>query len=347
MDDNINNDVPKELNLESVQPTQHLDSQHQPTQTMPTLTPPVHSENSPGIIILQWLTYAFWGWTILALAVLLTTVISHLIAGAETGGFTPYGIAAVLVLLPISVVCDYFYGRKEPVKKSGVAAVVMVIHAVIFSLFGIGSLIAFVFSIVSLATSRTDSATTTVSLISSISIALLYAITLLRTIKPKNAKWIPRVYMGIMVAVSLTIIVMAFVGPIASERLTRNDRLIVNNIGEVTSAIDSYSKDNRSLPGSLSQITINGTDTKKLISDNLLAYTPNTKQPTTLSSTSYSSRSKVYYYSICVDYKKADPSSATTYTSNVSSVNTDYSTNADAYTHPAGHVCYKINTQDY
>jgi len=26
------------------------------------------SHNSPGLLVLQWLTYAFWGWTVLALA---------------------------------------------------------------------------------------------------------------------------------------------------------------------------------------------------------------------------------------------------------------------------------------
>ena len=65
--------------------------------------------NTPGIIILQWLTYAFWGWFVLATSLLAVTVLSHFIAHTNDSNFTPYAIAAVLVLLPLSFVCNFFY----------------------------------------------------------------------------------------------------------------------------------------------------------------------------------------------------------------------------------------------
>ncbi|MGH7250207.1 MAG: hypothetical protein ACREGC_04480, partial [Minisyncoccia bacterium] len=113
-----------------------------------TNTSPVHNLNTPNVIVMQWLTYAFWGWTALSLSILTGIVLANFINKADMGSFTPYAIAAVLVLLPISFVCDYFYSKHEPGKNTGSAMVVMVIHAVLFALFGVGALIGIVFSLV-------------------------------------------------------------------------------------------------------------------------------------------------------------------------------------------------------
>ncbi|RYZ99261.1 MAG: hypothetical protein EOO68_12620, partial [Moraxellaceae bacterium] len=62
------------------------------------------SGTSAGIVILQWLTYAFWGWTLLALTGLIATVLFAFYTDADTSDTIPYVIAATLVLLPISFV---------------------------------------------------------------------------------------------------------------------------------------------------------------------------------------------------------------------------------------------------
>lgn len=319
-----------------------------PPALVPTPEPSQASnpENSPGTIILQWLTYAFWGWTTLSLGVLLVTVLAYMLNRIQTGEFTPYGIAAVLVLLPISVVCDLFYSKNEPEKKTGAAAIVMVIHAVIFALFAIGSLIWFVFALVSLTTSRTDTAPTMVQLVSTIIIAILYAATLLRTIKPTRLQWIPKAYTLFMLLVSAIVIILALVGPVAGAQLTKNDRLISENIGTITTSIREYAKTNNKLPEELSQLTVNNANAKKLISDNLIAYTPNTKAPTVPAGSSKLNKYTVtrFYYTMCVDYKKSAAERTGSDRVYGTDLQEEYDTSPNVYNYPAGKVCYKIVT---
>ena len=73
-----------------------------------TPLPSQPSENSAGVIVLQWLTYAFWGWTLLAVNTLIFMVIFSLLKHVDLSTIIPYAIASVLVLLPISLVCDVF-----------------------------------------------------------------------------------------------------------------------------------------------------------------------------------------------------------------------------------------------
>src|SRR5680860_463031 len=101
--------------------------------------------NTPGIIVLQWLTYAFWGLTVFATSLLSASVIAYFITPTNNNDFSAYATAAVLVLLPISVICDIFYSKQEPEHKTGASSIIMIIHAVFFALFSIGALIAIVF----------------------------------------------------------------------------------------------------------------------------------------------------------------------------------------------------------
>jgi len=319
-----------------------------PTAPTPT-TPPA----SAGIIILQWLTYAFWGWTVLALSALTAAVLSNMIADADTGGFTPYAIAAVLVLLPIALVCDHLYSKHEPEKKMGGAMIVMVIHAVIFGLLGVGSLIWSAFNIVALMTSSTDHPGLQVSLYSSLIVTVYFAVTFVRTLSPVRFKWIRRAFQIFMLTSITIIAILGIVGPVASANKTKDDKLIQNNIYSVTTAISSYSRTNKKLPESLNDLSLNG-DSKKLVEKNLLRYTPNTYQaPTplnstknttttkpTTTSTTYSSLSttSTYYYTLCATFKQK--SSGYSDNDNYSYGQDEYSTTVSVYRHPAGEVCY-------
>ncbi len=352
--------------LHAAEPTQQPTFQQVPVQ--PTATPapipiqpvtqsavvatqaaPTNANlNTPNVIVMQWLTYAFWGWTALVLSILTATVLANFISGAETGGFTPYAAAAVLVLLPISFVCDLFYSKHEPEKKTGAAMIVMVIHAVLFALFAVGSLIGIVFSIVQLLTSRSDSSGTLTALYTSIIIAIIYALILIRTINPPKFKWIPKSYRITMVIIVGTISLLGFIGPVAHARQTRTDRLIESEIGSVSSSIDNYANTNKHLPDDLTTITLNG-DAKLLVTDNLVEYTPNSLSPSTTSNqygVNYQtiSTTTTYYYTLCTTYKKAKENKYNTYNS---STLDGYTTYVSAYSHPAGHVCYKLKTTTY
>jgi hypothetical protein len=325
-----------------------------PTPTAAPVAAPAHVKEpvNAGLIILQWLTYAFWGWTVLALSVLTGTVIANFVAGADTGSFTPYGIAAVLVLLPISYACDYVFSKKEPQKKVGAEILVMVIHAVIFALFGIGSLIVAVVAVVQLLTSSGDSSGVQATLYTALIVTGFYGITFLRTLNPGIAPWIRRFY-GITMVISVGIIaILGIVGPVAQERTTRDDRLISAELSGVSTAINDYVGSNGKLPSDLGALSLSG-DTKQVIDRKLVTYKPETTNYSTQStqitkpSTSIALRANpAYRYQLCVTYKKASPGYGK-YSRGNNFSDDGYSTYLSSYDHPGGEYCYKLKTSDY
>ncbi len=302
------------------------------------------------LIILQWLTYAFWGWTVLALSVLTYTVLAFFMIGnADIGGFTPYGIAAVMVLLPISLVCDLFYSRREPAKKVGAGVWLMVLHAVLFALFGIGSLIFAVFEIVQLLTSSTDSTAIQVGLYSALIIAVYYALTFFRTLNPSKFGWVKRVYKMIMLISVGIIVLLGLVGPVAKERTLRDDKLIESNLGSVERAISSYSFANKKLPADLGVLNLKD-DAKKLVDRKLVVYKPQTgvKTVNAYDGITYKELTSplTYRYELCATYKYA--SNDYTYRDYPSyKIEDEYTSNVDTFDHPAGEICYKLETTGY
>lgn len=312
-------------------------------------------KTSAGTIILEWLTYAFWGWTVLALSVLTTTVLASFIVDADTSGFTPYGIAAVLVLLPISFVTDYFYSKKEIQKKAGAEMLVMVVHAVLFALFGIGALIGAVFATVQLLTSSADTASVQVGLFSCLIISVYYAITFLRALNPARLALVQKFYKFIMLATVGLIVILAFVGPVAQEVSRRDDKLIEAGIGDVSRAINNYAQKNKELPKDLNQLDLSG-DEKKLIEKELVEYKPEGPVQQTINRTSPStSTSRIrqpinprveYRYQLCANFAKESRGYEKDYSSPALR-GSEYDTYVSAYSHPAGEVCYKVKTSSY
>jgi hypothetical protein len=317
-------------------------------------TTPAHPGTPAGVLVLQWLTYAFWGWTVLMVSILVATVLANTITGADTSGFTPYGIAAVLVLLPIAIACDVFFSKHEMAKKTGASSVIMVIHAVLFALFAVGSLIVAVFSLISKFTSSGDSADSSVALYSALVIFVLYGAALLRTINPVKYPAVRRFYpIGMAVCVGL-ITIFGFIGPVAHAHRTRDDKLIESSLPTVSDTINSYVDQNHHLPSSLSTLELSGSpDAQQLVTRNLVKYTPNTltaKQNYDLSGSTQrpygvsSLQSRTYYYQLCVNYKEA--SKYRTYGSTYNQDASGYSSYPSTYQHAAGSVCYKLTATD-
>ncbi|MBI5906602.1 hypothetical protein HY857_00935 [Candidatus Saccharibacteria bacterium] len=328
-------------------------SQESPqTPYTPPPQPASNSKSSSGVIVLQWLTYAFWGWTVLSLAILTVSTMASYVADSDTSTFTVYALAAVLVLLPISFVCDHFYSKHEPAKKAGASMVVMVIHAVLFALFCIGSLITAVFSAVQLAISSSDTTNTKVALYSALIITVIYAALFLRTLNPSRLAWIRKFFAISMVAVVAAISILGIAGPIVGERARRVDRLIENNMSTVQGGINNYADQNNKLPDSLDTLDVSG-DAKKLIESNAIKYTPNSK-PATSNNDSYSSQLSLstkttytYYYTLCVNYEKSTKNSSGYSGSRYGAGSDDYSAYISAYDHDSGNVCYKGKTSAY
>lgn len=309
------------------------------------------------MVVLQWLTYAFWGWTVLALSVLTSMVVANFVTDTDIGSGTAYGIAAVLVLLPISYICDYFYSKKEPTHKAGAETIVMVIHAVLFALFGIGALVVSVFSVISLMISSTDSDATLVTLISGLIIAAYYGLTFLRTLNPVSFGWIQRYYKYFMLATISVIVVLGIVGPVAKERSLRDDKLIVNSLPSVNESIQTYKRTNGKLPTSLSQLNLDD-DSKQLVDRKMVTYKPGSLidestskdyKSLDISGRSSTTTTKVFSYELCVTYKEKENNGNGGGYGDVSANADDdgYATYLSTYNHPAGDVCYKLKTYEY
>ena len=288
---------------------------------------------------MQWLTYALWGWTLLSLTWLISVSlygITEKSAGAGAESIAPYAIASVAILLPASVVCDILFTRKETAKKTGFQLVIMVIHAVIFALFGIGALIVAVFTLIQshLAIDQESTPGLTAITLSAAIMAALYAATLVRTLRPGNKRLLSVIYTAIMTVVSIGFIVLAITGPIAIAQRASNDRFIDQNLPTVKMTIDNYVATNKKLPTSLSQVTFTD-DAKKLIDKNIVTYSADGTQNGT-------SASVVYRYQLCTTYVAADEG----YSSQPYDDNGDgYSSYLDTGGHASGKVCYKLSTE--
>ncbi|HET8884672.1 MAG TPA: hypothetical protein VFM68_04350 [Candidatus Saccharimonadales bacterium] len=300
--------------------------------TQPAATPSSAAKPgiSPGMLVLQWLTYAFWGWALLALSVLTFVVIYNLINQTDTSETIPYVLAAILVLLPISLICDFFYRKHEVQKKQGAGMVVMVIHAVIFALFAIGALIASIFSLVQLMLNSGDSMNSNIAAICSfLIVAILYGLTFLRTLNPfKPSLKVPFVYSIVMLVVTGVFIILSITGPFAQSLATKQDRLIESNLFYIESGVDEYIDSNKALPDKLSDISINSSDAAILISDNLVRYEPEQPAPT----------DGALRYQLCVTYTHTSTAPYNSYRS--TNGYSEYLSSVSS--HPAGDVCYKL-----
>ena len=329
----------------------HAHSGHDSAEHSKAVTNHEPAVNSAGLIILQWLTYAFWGWTLFALVWLLYIVLANMIQGIDTSDMIPYAIASSLVLLPISFVCDWFYGKKEPQKKTGAAMVVMVIHAVIFALFAIGSLISAVLILVQMMISTSDDTSSQMVWLTTLFISsLVYAATFVRTLNPMPKLKFHRVYPLGMAVLITALIVLGFVGPVAQATLTKDDRFIVNHLLNVASEIDDYIYKNNKLPSSLADVSFTY-EGKEIVDRGLVEYKKEDSSAVSklpaydyddLDSDKNSRDFTFYRYQLCVEYKqKSQSASYGYYNSEPSRPRGEYSNTLYIDTHPAGKVCYK------
>ena len=336
-------DAPQEVSVQVRE-----DADRAPAATAGDSQKPVQQPVSAGVFVLQWLSYAFWGWLILGLIWLVAIILVNAIIGEDVGGVVPYAMASVIVLLPIAFVTDLFYRRAESLKKTGAATVIMVIHAVIFALCGIGALVGAVFTGLSMAmaTGEGDSnKTQLVVLLVLLFAAFIYAAMFLRTINPfKTAKLSAWYAIGVL-AMSLVLLVFGVLGPVLTTMSLKDDRRIEQHLSGVSGAVNKYITDNKKLPDSLDTLDYAGEpEAKALVDDKLVTYkkVADTSTSAAVKERNYSlSGSIEHRYQLCVTYKQAK--SASSYSNYDRS--SEYSSYISTYRHPAGDVCYKLQKE--
>lgn len=315
-------------------------AQVEPTEPVtPPPTPPVTPKpahvNSPGVIVLQWLSYAFWGWLILALIWLMGVIFINAISGASVSSIVPYAIASGIVLLPIAFVTDLFYRKHEPLKKTGAAMIIMVIHAVLFALLGIVSLIVAVFNGLNAVLEASRSIDTQLIIIyTALGATILYAGAFIRTLNPFKNKAPLFAYSLTMLSVTILLFIFAITGPFLQTLSTRDDRRIEQNLSVVSDSINNYITENDTLPTDLGQVTIESEDAASIVKDGLVSYKPETSLPSPTNQ-----KVTQHRYQLCATFKEASEYSQS-YNNSYSS--NRYSSYVSAYNHGKGEVCYKV-----
>lgn len=317
------------------------------------------SQNSPGVIILQWLSYAFWGWLILAIMWLVGIIADSAITGETPEDVIPYAIAATVVLLPIAFLTDFFYRKYEPVKKTGAAMVIMVVHAVLFALLAIGSLITTVFIVLSmLIGSDTDTEGQMIGLWVLATATVLYVLTLLRILNPFKRSAFSLVFGFGMLALTVLLLIWGIVGPTMTSINLRDDRRIESHLNSVQNAVSSYVRENEKLPDNLSQVSFARyqEEGKALVDDGLVRYkndgVASTADEKSLAQERRTSIFRLTHrYQLCVTYRNKSSDSNREWQTSANLYRDEdkdgYSSYLLASPHPAGEVCYKLRVVSY
>ena len=338
--------------------------------------------SSGGVLVLQWLTYAFWFWCGISVSWLAGVVINFFVAGNtgsyEWGSVLAYPLASVVIMLGIALVTDFFYAKHEPAKKLGGANVIMLLHVVPFVLIAIGALVTIAFALLNMLL-NSDPIASTDGPLQVMLVALVVAVLLGLAATRAFFGSKPRVRLlarAAFIVVAVGFIVAGVAGPALEAVRTKDDRLIEQALPSLSSDIRDYVSEHNKLPAALSDVTYDESSysagaVQKLIDSKLVTYKANTlpssnssyspsdirtqlcvDSPTAgvCSPDSTSADTKRFYYQLCTTYKaekkdRYNYSERNAYTKG-DSVGTalDYRYNyvSSISAHPAGDVCYNL-----
>lgn len=297
--------------------------------------------NTAVTAVWQWVCYGLWELALITLSVLLIGTLSYFFVNETADySFTVYFLAAMLCLLPPAYIVDRKYARLEPEQKHGFAGVIMVLNGVVVFIATIVAVITAVVSSLSIVVDGDASAAKTITIISSLVVAVLGAMLFVRVINPESWRVFTRQFRYIVAIVAAATLVLAIAGPVRNLVITRDDRLIENNLMLIQNAIENYAYDNQELPEGLGSVNLAGEQNdkvRKLIDRGLVTYEANTKEPTAVSSPGETKATR-YYYALCATYKykRGDPENY--------GKNENYLYQA---AHPAGKHCFDMHTTVY
>ncbi len=306
---------------------------------------PLKPETSTGgVLVLQWLTYAFWGWLIVALIWLTSVILVNTIVGDDVSKIIPYAIAASIVLLPLAFVSDLFYRKHEPLRKTGAAMVIMLIHAVLFALLAIGALIISVFTgLNALINSADSNEVTTVIILTTIIATILFGAAFLRTLNPFKKKTGATVYGLSMLGATILLLIIGIVGPVVATITTRDDKRIEQSLGDVQNKIQTFTSRNDALPQNLSELSFRPGDAKDLIAENEIEFIPEGISDAPEDEGRIGQRAS-YRYQLCVTYDRESKESTSYSYVDEYDDRDGYSSSLFTTPHDAGRVCYKVRT---
>lgn len=328
----------------------------EPTPAVPSSRP----ESTGGTLVLQWLSYAFWGWFGAILAVLAGITFGYFLNGPPDSNFAgalAYPLAGVIVMAIVALVTDIVYSKREAPVKQTAATVIMLIHVVIYALTVISALITVVFGLVNLLlVSGNDPEGPYIVMLTAGVVVVTYGLITLRVLFGAKKRLVRPVMWAAMMLLAVVFIVMSVVGPVVQAAATKDDRLIESALPALADNIEDYTRDNDKLPTDLSQVrsssgSYNSTQVKQLIDKRLVTYKPETTpvvEPLPAPENQITDdmlqkpvpTQKRFKYQLCVVYKEAN---GTSYDYDSSYGGDNYVTSRPStYSHDKGEVCYKL-----
>jgi len=311
---------------------------------------------SGGVMVLQWLSYAFWGWFGVAMTWLTGVVVAYFVTGNSTDvtATLAYPLASVIVLFALACVTDFFYARHELEQKAGLTNAIMLVHVVLFVLVAVGAAVTGLFALISMAL-NTDPASGTdgqaIAAWTSLAAILIFGAAAARALFGGKRKVIRRVYWIVMAVAALGMIALSIAGPVVGVQSTKDDRVIEQGLPHIREIVSAYVNENGVLPKTLevaqqAETSSDNAAMKQLISRNLVRYTANVKPATEenyYGVTYYNYKpSKTYYYRLCVSYSHIKKASGTYTDTIAASSEGDYMPYVSIYSHAKGEVCYNL-----
>jgi hypothetical protein len=322
--------------------------------------------NTPTLVLVQWLSYVFWTLAIIAISYVASSVIAFY-TDVSTTTFVEqvtYGVVAVVILLPLAIITDIFYGRHEDAHKSTATSVIHVIHSVLFALTAIGALITLAFLSVNSLIITTPSPTAVVEISTSAVVFVLFAGLFLRVNRPTMHRFMRKGFRIDLTVVTLVAIGFAIAGPVGYAVATKSDRQTRDSLNYVSNTLNSYVSVNDQLPDTL-EAGLNDTEARmyggnddlratalRLESEGTIKYTPNTKAPVTKDDDK-SETTTTYFYELCGNFTHGlrKDSGYGVYPSYPVAEDTAVSSDYDSYIPSdeikSGEVCYKLKATSY
>ena len=312
--------------------------------------------NSPSVAIFQWLSYAFWGWTAIATAALVGICTNFALNGYTSNyEAVAYVVAAAFVLLPIAVVCDVLFSRRERDEKDRVGMVIMVIHAVLFALIAVAALASLVFSLVSIVLSDTsDISGPLVSIATSAVLAGFFGKLTFRIMRPMTKTRMRLWLRSFFVLVVLAAMVWGIAGPV-TQTLVRKDDARAQRAAEASQLlVNEYLNQNGQLPATLQEASdlagsylgnTDGEAVSSAVEDSLLSYTPNVRPAETKSVSGATEPEATFFYELCVTFKYDDDNRGQ-YASYLFRPSA-YSDGIPGTSPVAGETCYEMQAVSY
>lgn len=331
-------DEPKVVEARSIEESKIDLDLHDPRP----VEPPVPSDGAT--LTLQWLTYVFWLWFSFAVLWLTGTVFSYFASGPGADGnwtaTVSYPIVAAVVLLLAAGISDRLYTKREPMRKTGAAAVTATINTVIYALAAVCMLVFMLFMFIQLATPDGGSGSDTrVSIYVAIVGILVYLTLVARASMIAKFNKLPLIMTLAFSALTIALAVAGIFGPMAQSDTVKQDQSAVASLTDIAGSLSQYTIKNNKLPKALNDSDFKtnlNSDSKDMINKGVITYKPNVRP----AQSDQAGGTVMYYYELCATYneKSGEPSYNSVYSADPSVYNSYLSIES----HPAGKECYKM-----